>query len=191
MGWLFNFLGCATASGVFPIALSFTWKDLNKAGAVGGSVGGMILAFIVWLITCKTYTGEINVTNLSNQWVSFAGNVTALVMGGVISITLSLIWPANFDFENTRNRTALVKDERDANQTDSSGQVDEIQVEVSNNEGEKQTGTQIVGSSKDSDILIDVGTTNSELDMDLNAEIDHKYLDREFKSIVSWLPYWH
>ncbi|EER35356.1 hypothetical protein CTRG_00095 [Candida tropicalis MYA-3404] len=181
MGWLFNFLGCATASGVFPIALSFTWKDLNKAGAVGGSVGGMILAFIVWLITCKTYTGEINVTNLSNQWVSFAGNVTALVMGGVISITLSLIWPANFDFENTRNRTALVKDERDANQTDSSGQVDEIQVEVSNNEGEKQTGTQIVGSSKDSDISIDVGTTNSELDMDLNAEIDHKYLDREFK----------
>ncbi|EMG47538.1 putative urea active transport protein, partial [Candida maltosa Xu316] len=39
MGWLFNFLGCATASGVFPIALSFTWKDLNTAGAVGGSVG--------------------------------------------------------------------------------------------------------------------------------------------------------
>ena len=82
MGWLFNFLGCATASGVFPIALAFTWKDLNQAGAVGGSVGGMVLAFIVWLITCKTYTGSITVDNLSNQWVSFAGNVTALVMGG-------------------------------------------------------------------------------------------------------------
>ena len=75
-------------------SLGFTWKDLNQAGAVGGSVG-MVLAFIVWLITCKTYTGSITVDNLSNQWVSFAGNVTALV-AEVISIVLSLIWPANF-----------------------------------------------------------------------------------------------
>lgn len=178
MGWLFNFLGCATASGVFPIALSFTWKDLNKAGAVGGSVGGMILAFVVWLITCKTYTGEITVTNLSNQWVSFAGNVTALVMGGVISVTLSLIWPANFDFEKTRNRTSLVKDDRDQTQNRSLVEVDEIQVDYSN---KKQAGTTTVSSSKDSGIQVDTESTDSELDMDLHAEIDHKYLDREFK----------
>ncbi|RCK59165.1 Urea active transporter [Candida viswanathii] len=187
MGWLFNFLGCATASGVFPIALSFTWKDLNKAGAVGGSIGGMILAFIVWLVTCKTYTGAITVDNLSNQWVSFAGNVTALVMGGLISISLSLIWPANFDFEKTRNRTSLVKDARDETQGGSRIEVNEIHGRSLDDYEEKKARSVNVGSSKDSDLQVDSDAqvnspdTHSDLDMDLDVAIDHTYLDREFK----------
>lgn len=109
MGWLFNFLGCATASGVFPVALTFTWSRLNKWGAVTGSVLGMFLAIAVWLITCKAYLGEINVVNLSNRWVSFAGNATALFLGGFFSIGFSLIWPDDFDWDNIRNRTILVE----------------------------------------------------------------------------------
>lgn len=110
MGWLFNFLGVATASGVFPIALSFLYKDLNVYGAVGGSVGGMILALVVWLVTCKGIEGEITVANLSTTFVSFAGNAAAIVLGGVISYTCSLIKPANFDFSKTRNRTVLASE---------------------------------------------------------------------------------
>ncbi|EMG50042.1 DUR3 Urea active transporter [Candida maltosa Xu316] len=154
MGWLFSVLGCMTASGVFPITLSFTWKQLNTAGAVGGSVGGMFVAFIVWLVTCKAYMGEINVANLSNQWVSFAGNVTALVMGGFISISLSLIWPANFDFDQTRNRTSLT---------------------------EKLETKQEVLSSKNSEVNAVTSVVDSKLDMDMSVEIDHKHLDNEFK----------
>lgn len=107
MGWLFNFLGVATASGVFPIALSFLWKDLNAFGAVGGSVGGLLLALAVWLATCKGLEGEITVDTLSTTWVAFAGNAAAIVLGGVISIGSGLIRPANFDFNKTRNRTIL------------------------------------------------------------------------------------
>lgn len=164
MGWLFNFLGCATGAGVFPIALSFTWKDLNKIGAVGGAVGGMFLGIIAWLVTCKAYTGEVNVTNLSTQWVSFTGNVTALFMGGIISIVLSLIWPANFDFEETRNRTSLVKKK----------QIQDIEKATDL----KQSLVEISQSSTD--------TSNDEeytheLDMNLEAVIDHKHLDQQFK----------
>lgn len=107
MGWLFNFLGCATASGVLPVTLTFTWKKLNVYGAVGGAVGGMILAIIAWLVMCKAYLGEINLDNLSNTWVSFTGNVTALALGGVISIGASLIKPDNFDWDKTRNHSIL------------------------------------------------------------------------------------
>lgn len=107
MGWLFNFLGCATASGVFPVTLTFTWGRLNKWGAVSGSILGMFLAIAIWLITCKAYLGEINVVNLSNRWVSFAGNASALFLGGFFSIVISLIWPDNFDWDNIRNRTIL------------------------------------------------------------------------------------
>lgn len=109
MGWLFNFLGCATASGVFPVMLTFTWKKLNKVGAVSGSVLGMVLAIVAWLTMCKKYKGAITLDNLSDTWVSFTGNVTALVLGGVFSIGLSLIWPDNFDWDKTRNHTILLK----------------------------------------------------------------------------------
>ncbi|QLG70964.1 hypothetical protein HG535_0A09130 [Zygotorulaspora mrakii] len=109
MGWLFNFLGCATASGVFPVALTFTWNKLNKWGAVSGSILGMTLAIAIWLITCKAYMGEITVANLSNRWVSFAGNAAALFLGGIFSIGVSLIWPANFDWDNIRNKTILTE----------------------------------------------------------------------------------
>ena len=107
MGWLFNFLGVSTASGVFPIALSFLWKDLNTVGAVGGSIGGLFLALVVWLVTCRGLEGEINVDTLSTRWVAFAGNVAAILLGGVIAIVSGLIKPANFDFNLTRNRTIL------------------------------------------------------------------------------------
>ncbi|THH11139.1 hypothetical protein EW146_g8142 [Bondarzewia mesenterica] len=107
LGWLFYFLGVATASGVFPIALTFTWKDLSKAGAVAGSLGGMAIALIVWLATAKGIGGAITVQTLSDQWVSFAGNAAAIISGGVLSIGLSLWRPANFDWEKTRNMAAI------------------------------------------------------------------------------------
>ncbi|ABN64244.2 urea permease [Scheffersomyces stipitis CBS 6054] len=167
MGWLFNFLGVATASGVFPIALTFTWKRLNKSGAVGGSVGGMVLALVVWLVTCKASKGEINVTNLSDQWVSFAGNVTALISGGVISIGSSLIWPSTFEFEETRNRTSLisapVKSEPALNET--------------KEQNEKSSDLKITESDKD----IESASVDTDLDMDLHQVIDHQHLDRQFK----------
>lgn len=168
MGWLFNFLGVATASGVFPIGLSFTWKDLNRAGAVGGSLGGMALALIVWFVTCKAYLGEINVENLSDQWVSFAGNATAIIMGGVISITLSLIWPANFDFEQTRNRTSLVKE----HDSPAYGEYSATEDDSVSSKGEKGQNIVVVSEPESQD---------SELDMVLENNIDHKHLDQQFK----------
>ena len=70
---------------------------------------GMFLAIAVWLITCKAYLGEINVVNLSDRWVSFAGNASALFLGGIFSVGFSLIWPDDFDWNNIRNKTILLE----------------------------------------------------------------------------------
>lgn len=140
MGWLFNFLGCATASGVFPVTLTFTWKKLNKAGAVLGSVLGMFLALAAWLIMCRFYMGSITVDNLSDQWVSFTGNASALFLGAFFSIGCSLIKPDNFDWNRTRNRTILTEDSEvpksDETLKDSSDKKDssEYQLEVNSND---------------------------------------------------------
>lgn len=63
----------------------------------------MAIALVVWLSTAKGLYGEITVTTLSDQWVSFAGNAAAIISGGVLSVGLSLWRPANFDWEKTRN----------------------------------------------------------------------------------------
>lgn len=57
----------------------------------------------MWLVSAKASQGAITVDTLSTQWVSFAGNATAIVAGGVLSIGLSLLKPQNFDWEITRN----------------------------------------------------------------------------------------
>ncbi|KAK6204468.1 urea permease [Scheffersomyces amazonensis] len=178
MGWLFNFLGVSTASAVFPIALSFTWKDLNKVGAVGGSIGGMVLAFIVWLVTCKAYLGEINVTNLSNTWVSFAGNLTALFAGGIIAIVSSLIKPANFNFDDTRNRTSLVENTKGtigivkSHDFEEAGfNEKELDIQVGDNEQTSESDSQV----------------DSDLDINFNVIIDHKHLDQQFKKYIVYV----
>lgn len=107
MGWLFNFLGVATASGVIPIILTFTWRKTNKWGATLGSILGMGLGLSVWLITCRFYVGEINVVNLSNEWVSFAGTSASLFLGGIITVSLSLIRPSDFQWSESRDKTLV------------------------------------------------------------------------------------
>lgn len=179
MGWLFNFLGVATASGVFPIVLTFTWKDLNKWGAVGGSVGGMLLALIVWLVTCKAYIGEINVTNLSDQWVSFAGNVAALILGGIISIVISLIWPADFDWDETRNRTILIDQKIDELQLALAPEFEDSGFNKNEIDNDHSDQNKIDPHAISTSIL---GSSESEDDTSENLnEIDHVYLERQFK----------
>lgn len=178
MGWLFNFLGVSTASGVFPIALTFTWRGLNKWGAIGGSMGGMILALIVWLSTCKAYLGEINVVNLSDQWVSFAGNVTALIMGGVISIVISLIRPAKFDWNTTRNSSILLR-----GQDDNSYRPHHVlNYDYENTKPEENLkGDEIQNNENDLDSDSSMITY---LDLRIDENIAHDSLNKQFKKYV-------
>lgn len=97
-----------------PIPI-FRWKDLTKAGAVAGSLGGMAIALIVWFTTAKVYMGAITLATLSNLWVSFAGSATATIAGGVLSVGLSLWRPANFDWDKTKMMVG-VKEEGAARQ---------------------------------------------------------------------------
>ncbi|KAI5960628.1 DUR4 [Candida pseudojiufengensis] len=173
MGWLFNFLGVGTASGCFPIVLSITYKNLNKAGAVGGSVGGMILGLIAWLCMCKGYLGEINVVNLSDQWVSFTGNVTSLVMGGVISLTCSWIWPANFDFESIRNRTTLY-DNKNTVEIEPEQQLEQQSEKSAEDVKTEKDNTKI-------EVEPETDTSTSDLESKSSFEIEQKYLNRQYK----------
>ncbi|KIJ96893.1 hypothetical protein K443DRAFT_271420 [Laccaria amethystina LaAM-08-1] len=147
LGWIFYFLGVSTASGIFPIALTFLWKDLNAAGAVAGSIGGMIIALVTWLATAKGYKGSITVDTLSDQWVSFAGNAAAIISGGILSIGLSLWRPANFDWEKTRGMSVVEEQDLSATSSRTSVQSEKVKAKGAHSVEERRlvSGAEIDG----------------------------------------------
>lgn len=95
-------MAVCTSGAVFPIGLLMCWTKLNKAGAVLGVIGGLVMGMVGWLVTAVTTLGSITTTTLTDSKVILAGSLSALGTGALVSIVLSLIKPASFDFELTR-----------------------------------------------------------------------------------------
>ncbi len=102
LNFLFYLMAICTSGSVFPIGLLMCWTRLNKAGAVLGVIGGLVIGFVAWLVTAVTTQGEISITTLTDSVVILSGSLSALGTGAIVSIGLSLIKPASFDFELTR-----------------------------------------------------------------------------------------
>lgn len=103
LNFLFYLMAVCTSGSVFPIGLLMCWTRLNKAGAVLGVIGGLVMGMVAWLVTAVTTKDTISITTLTDSTVILSGSLSALGTGAIISIVLSLIKPASFDFELTRN----------------------------------------------------------------------------------------
>lgn len=95
-------MAVCTSGAVFPIGLLMCWTKLNKAGSILGIAGGLVMGIVGWLVTAVTTLGSITTTTLTDSKVILAGSLSALGTGAIVSIVLSLIKPASFDFELTR-----------------------------------------------------------------------------------------
>ncbi len=102
LNFLFYLMAVCTSGAVFPIGLLMCWTRLNKAGAVLGVIGGLVMGIVAWLVTAVTIEGTISITTLTASKVILSGSLSALGTGAIVSIGLSLIKPDNFDFELTR-----------------------------------------------------------------------------------------
>ncbi|WWC73360.1 uncharacterized protein I206_107327 [Kwoniella pini CBS 10737] len=102
LNFLFYFMAVCTSGSVFPIGLLMCWTKLNKSGAIAGVLGGLIVGFIGWLVSAVKLQGTINTTTLTASKVILTGSLSALGAGAILSIGISLIRPASFDFELTR-----------------------------------------------------------------------------------------
>jgi len=120
LNFLFYLMAVCTSGAVFPIGLLMCWTRLNKAGAVFGVIGGLVIGIVAWLVTAVTTLDTISITTLTASKVILSGSLSALGAGAIISIGLSLISPASFDFELTRaigHGAAVTKPVSTRNQT--------------------------------------------------------------------------
>ncbi|KAF8122410.1 urea transporter [Boletus edulis] len=131
MGWLYTFMGVILGSGVVPIALCITWSKANRMGCIAGAVIGFFAGIAVWLgLTSGLNEGVINVTTSGGNYEMLGGNLASIATGGMISMIVSLIWPDNYDFVETRaiNLPAAKKTVHDGD--DAGIEKDDAQVSV-------------------------------------------------------------
>lgn len=107
LGWLFLVMGLLIGGAVFPAAFAITWKAQTKAGAISGAVGGLLAGLIAWLIEAKVYYGELSISTTGQEYPTLAGNLAAITTGLILSVTVSLIKPDDFDWEITRGINAI------------------------------------------------------------------------------------
>ncbi|KAH8658775.1 Sodium:solute symporter family-domain-containing protein [Tricladium varicosporioides] len=101
LGWLFLTMGLLIG-GVFPAALTVTWKKQSKYGAMAGCGCGMAAGLTAWLVCAKTYYGELTIATTGASYPTLAGNMAAVLGGLIVSVVVSYIKPDDFDWEITR-----------------------------------------------------------------------------------------
>lgn len=103
-------MGLLIGGAVFPTAFAITWRKQSKAGAIAGCLCGLAAGLTAWLTTAKHYYGEITVETTGLSYPTLAGNLASIMTGLIVTVTISLIKPANFDWEKTRAINAIVTD---------------------------------------------------------------------------------
>ncbi|XP_064611598.1 uncharacterized protein LOC135475601 [Liolophura sinensis] len=99
LGWVYLFMGILIGSAVLPISLAMFWPRMTGVGMVTGSIGGTILAIIVWLVVASTFEGGLSdfLENTGREESMLGGNIVAIVSGGLLSFLVSMVTNRNFD----------------------------------------------------------------------------------------------
>ncbi|BGP12235.1 hypothetical protein JCM10213v2_000147 [Rhodosporidiobolus nylandii] len=102
LGWLFYVQGVLLTPAVVPVAFTVSWKKQSKHAAFWSTIFGTSCSLVGWMIGCKKTYGEINITNLALPYSALSGASPGLVMSALATLTISLIFPDNYDFQGTR-----------------------------------------------------------------------------------------
>ena len=85
-------MGTLLGSAVVPVTLCTSWSKANKWGCIHGAIWGLFAGVIAWLVTtAKLNNGVINVETTGGDYEMLAGNLTAIGVGGIISVVTSYI----------------------------------------------------------------------------------------------------
>ncbi|PPQ80063.1 hypothetical protein CVT25_001492 [Psilocybe cyanescens] len=102
LGWLFYVQGVVLSPAVIPIALTVTWRKLTSAGILAGALTGATFGMLAWMIGCWKIYGAINIPNLAQPYSAVCSGLTGLLFSGIITVGVSLMNPADYDFKSTR-----------------------------------------------------------------------------------------
>jgi hypothetical protein len=105
LGWLYLWMGVVIGACVLPLALTVMWKGTNKYAALVAPLVGLCCGLTAWLVAASQLNGGVvSVSTTGQPLAMLCGNLTSIVVGGLIVIIWSLIKPANYDFDTMRSK---------------------------------------------------------------------------------------
>jgi SSS family transporter len=106
--YLYLVMGILIGSAVVPITLAVLWKKANKYAATLGAIVGLVCGVGAWLTSASMLYGEITMSSTGQNAPLLIGNLSAISIGGVVSIVGSIAKPENFNFEVMKQRILVV-----------------------------------------------------------------------------------
>ncbi|KAF9038370.1 Na+/solute symporter [Hymenopellis radicata] len=103
LSWVVYIQGVILGSSMVPICLTVCWSKLNKVAALSGTIVGSLCSLTAWLVSAYKIYGEVTVATTGQAYATISGCATAIVVSTSLSVGISLIWPANYDFGATKN----------------------------------------------------------------------------------------
>ena len=101
-------MGVLIGSAVVPISLATVWKRTNKVAATPGALTGLVCGVTIWLASSYAFYGTLSVSTNSQNMPLLAGNITSILVGGLVTLLGSLMRPDNFDFKLMKQKVMIV-----------------------------------------------------------------------------------
>ncbi|XP_074582563.1 urea-proton symporter DUR3 [Curcuma longa] len=109
LGWMYLAMGVIIGSAVMPIAFMLLWRKANAFGAMLGTVTGCILGIVTWLAVTSIEYGRVNLDTTGRNAPMLAGNLVAILTGGLVHAVCSIFWPQDYDWGTTKKITMVEK----------------------------------------------------------------------------------
>eukprot|EP00803_Ostreobium_quekettii_P010419 evm.model.scf_2415.2 EVM.evm.TU.scf_2415.2 scf_2415:11208-16306(+) len=110
LGWVYLAMGVLIGSAVIPIAFCLTWSKCSRWGAIIGALVGQWAGIITWLVWAKVGYEEITVDTTGKDFPMLAGNLMSILSSGFICVVISLIYPEETNWDETRRIPMLEHD---------------------------------------------------------------------------------
>lgn len=108
MTWFSYFYSMLNCPGVIPLIFSIIWKKQSKAAFIISPVLGIIGGLAVWTGTAYALYGSVTIKTTGQQLPCLYGGLTALFLPGISTVVISLIKPANYDWEEMKSQSDLI-----------------------------------------------------------------------------------
>ncbi|KAF1846190.1 SSS family solute:Na+ symporter [Cucurbitaria berberidis CBS 394.84] len=98
MTWTLYMMGNLINPGIFPTMFALLWKRQTKTAAIVSPIFGMACGLSVWFGTAYHYFGEITIKTTGATMPCLFGCITSFAVPLPTTVAISLLWPAEFDW---------------------------------------------------------------------------------------------